>query len=286
MAVYAIGDLHGCLDELQRLLALIRFDPAADRLYFTGDLISRGPHGLDCMRLVQSLGAQAVTLLGNHEVRLLALEHGALPASEHHWHRDYLQAEDRSSLYQWVRQMPLMVQEPLSRAYMVHAGIPAHWSLAQAQALAQQTVAYLRDDAGIIGLFGMLRRGLPQRDPGPEADPLERSAFVMTALTRMRLCNREGQLIWPKQLKQQGIEPYGFPAPECAYQPWFAQRGWQAGEKVLYGHWAMAGLQLKQHSLGLDSGCVYGGQLTALRLDDPEHPIAQVCCPGYTQDEA
>ncbi|MEG3638412.1 symmetrical bis(5'-nucleosyl)-tetraphosphatase [Magnetococcus sp. PR-3] len=285
MAIYAIGDLHGCVDELKQLLDRLNFDPASDQLYFTGDLLSRGPDGLGCMRLVQSLGSRAVTTLGNHEVRLLALEHGALPTKEHHWHTDYLQAEDRDQLYRWVRQMPLMVQEPVSGAYMVHAGIPAHWSLSEAQSLADQAVAHLRDDDDVMALFGVLKRGLPLRDPGPAATKLERSAFVMTALTRMRLCKTDGALIWPKQLKKDGVEPYAFPPLGYPYQPWFKQRTWQAGEKVLYGHWAMVGLQLHHHnpgqSFGLDSGCVYGGQLTAMQLDDPSHPTIQIDCPGY-----
>nr|CRH07033.1 putative Bis(5'-nucleosyl)-tetraphosphatase (Symmetrical) [Candidatus Magnetococcus massalia] len=284
MAVYAIGDIHGCLDELDQLLETLALDPELDSVWFTGDLISRGPDGLGCFRRVMALGESATTLLGNHEVRLLALEHGALPSHEHHWHQDYLDAPDRQEIYQWVRSRKLLHFDADVGAHMVHGGIPCHWELDQARTMAARAERYLQDDDGIDALFETLKSGLPCRDPGEHGNPVARAAFTMTAMTRMRLCDPTGRLVWPKELKALGVDdPYGLPPAGMPFEAWHTAREWQRDEWVIYGHWARAGLQLNHHSSGLDSGCVYGGKLTAMQLDHPDRPLTQISCRGYAR---
>lgn len=282
MAVYAIGDVHGCLTALQKLLERIRFDPARDRLWFVGDLINRGPDSLGVVALVRGLGARAVTLMGNHEMRALALLSGA----EQPQHRAYLsyvwERGDPEELRQWLVGLPVMHwEQPLGYA-MVHAGVHPSWTLAMAWQRAGHLASFL---ASPDGLPAYVHRGPPPPSEPDTAQPGWRHWYHLMAFTSIRLCTRHGVVLWPGQAAAYGLEKsYLWPPGDSPFRPWFEL--WPRGQQgtVLYGHWAAAGLTVRPQTVGLDSGCVYGGRLTALRLDSEapvEERLFQVSCEKY-----
>ncbi|OSM02328.1 symmetrical bis(5'-nucleosyl)-tetraphosphatase [Magnetofaba australis] len=286
MAHYAIGDVHGCLPELQRLLEALNFDPAADRLWFVGDLINRGPDSLGVLRLVKGLGDAAVTVLGNHEARLLAAYYAPPESKLYQRHGDYFNADDGAELLTWIRSWPLLVEAPELGWAMTHAGLPSDWSLATARYWSRRVEDALRDAPSAEVMLSNFPRSLPQRLPEADAPPWEPLRFALIALTHIRVCNPEGTLLWPKEAAEMGLEdPYGVPPLDFPYQPWHGFRDRyqrDAGEpRIVYGHWAAAGLTVTPHTVGLDSGCVYGGALSAIRLDDPQAPITAVPSSGY-----
>ncbi|MBF0133587.1 MAG: symmetrical bis(5'-nucleosyl)-tetraphosphatase [Magnetococcales bacterium] len=280
MAVYAIGDVHGCLSELQKLLDLLAFDPIKDRLLFVGDLVNRGPDSLGCLRFVRNLGERAVAVMGNHEINVLRkIATPNIPYGEP-WLTALDQAVDREVLIDWISRLPLMHEDRETGFFVVHAGLHPLWSMEQA----------LSKAAAIHGLAGGLHRvrdfysPLKRSDFSEEQQNRLRMAWDDQAvLTRIRLTDDfDGRPVSPEEAKKMGLaDPYGRPPEGFPLQPWFQTRLWKRGEKVIYGHWAGMGLTLNAHSKGLDSGCVYGGHLTALRLDHPELPVTQVACPNH-----
>jgi bis(5'-nucleosyl)-tetraphosphatase (symmetrical) len=264
MATYAIGDVQGCFDELQALLAAIGFDPARDRLWFVGDLVNRGPKSLEVLRFVRSLGERAVAVLGNHDLHLLAQHEGVERPRADDTFADVLGAPDAAELVAWLRARPLMHAE--GDWAMVHAGILPGWSVAKALALAREVERALVS-AGYRDFLAHLYGSLPAR----WSDALEgwdRLRVIVNAMTRMRFCTPEGEI---------DLEATGTEAPP-GFRPWFELR--PAGEPVLvFGHWSSLGLRLSARHCALDSGCVWGGALTALRLED--RWVVQVPSPGY-----
>jgi len=259
MATYAIGDVQGCYDELNRLLDKIRFDPAADRLWFTGDLVNRGPRSLEVLRLVRSLGRRAVTVLGNHDLHLVAAQARGKARARDTFH-DVLEADDRDELIAWLRRRPLLHVE--DGYAMVHAGLPPHWSLRKAQAIctaASRLIAARKSD-------DFFREHMYGNAPESWRDSLrgwDRLRFVINCCTRLRVCTPAGRL----ELDYTG-PPATAPRPA---RPWFALRGRRSrGATILFGHWSSLGrVHWPEHKVyGLDTGCVWGRKLTALRLDD------------------
>lgn len=255
MATYAIGDVQGCFDELEALLELVGFSPSRDRLWFVGDLVNRGPQSVAVLRYVRSLGERAVVVLGNHDLHLLALAAGHAKRRADDTFDDVLGAPDREALLAWLRMRPLLHAE--DEYLMVHAGLLPQWSPERAQALAEEAHAPLRGpdpDAFLAPLYGSRPDAW---DDGLQG--ADRLRVIVNAMTRMRFCSAEGVM----EFRTKGeAAPPGF-------MPWFDVPGRRTrGRPVVCGHWSALGLRLTPDLLALDTGCVWGGSLTALRLED------------------
>jgi bis(5'-nucleosyl)-tetraphosphatase (symmetrical) len=257
MATYAIGDIQGCYDELRRLVDSVGFDPARDRLWFVGDLVNRGPKSLEVLRFVRSLGDRAVTVLGNHDLHLLVLAAGLGRARSDDTLDEVLAAPDRDELMHWLAGLPLVHRE--GGYLMVHAGLLPAWDEARAQSLAGEVEAELRGD-GRVSFLGRLYGSKPDHwtDTLEGADRLR---VIVNAMTRMRFCDEAGVMDFHAKGETAS-------APE-GYLPWFEVPGRAATHDVLVcGHWSALGVKLLPKVLMLDSGCVWGRSLSALRLED------------------
>ena len=270
MALYAIGDVQGCFDELRALLDVVRFDPAADTVWFTGDLVNRGPDSLATLRFVRDLGDRAVTVLGNHDLHLLAIAHGHSSLKRKDTLQSILEAPDREVLLDWLRQQPLLHHDPGLDLTLLHAGLAPQWTVATARRLAAEVEQTLRD-GDLEGYFSHMYGDTPER----WKDGLsgwKRLRFITNCLTRMRYCSDDGRLALAAK-GPPGTQPSGF-------RPWFDVPG-RASRKarIVCGHWSALGFVARDDLLALDSGCLWGGSLTAVRLDVPGGPW-QVACPG------
>jgi bis(5'-nucleosyl)-tetraphosphatase (symmetrical) len=270
---YAIGDIQGCYDELRMLMEQVRFSADRDQLYFVGDLVNRGPASLEVLRLVRSLGDNAVVVLGNHDLHLLAVAHGARRNRKSDTLDEVLAAPDRHELLKWLITRPLAHVDTHrdGRAdLMVHAGVVPQWTVDTTVTLARQVEAALRSDPA--GIFAHMYGDEPDRWNAdlPRPDKLR---FTINVLTRLRVCTADGRI----DLKWKG-EP---PPSNSPYQPWFAaeQRASRAA-RVIFGHWSALGFVQRDGVVGLDSGCVWGGALTAFDLDSDRPPVT-VACGGY-----
>jgi len=285
VAVYAIGDVHGCLLELQRLLQLLRFDPARDRLLFVGDLVNRGPNSLECLRFIRSLGTRAEVVMGNHEVNLLRQMAAVDAPPVEPWQKTLTRVSDRDTLLDWISRLPLMLQDRETGFVVVHAGVHPSWSLDEAMTRAGKV---MRQAGGLDRLETFYAPAAKRTvDPTEPPDPLRIAKDDQTVFTRIRLTAPDGRPVWPEEAKKAGLsDPYAPPPVGFSFQPWYQVRRWTSGERVVYGHWAAVGLALHPHSKGLDTGCVYGGRLTAIRLDHPDLPVTQVDCPNHSRTDA
>jgi bis(5'-nucleosyl)-tetraphosphatase (symmetrical) len=274
MAVYAIGDIQGCYEPLRRLLDKIDFDPQRDRLWCVGDLVNRGPDSLKVLRFLKGLGRACIAVLGNHDLHLLGLVAGEQPYRRDTL-EDVLSAPDRDELIHWLRFLPMLHHNRDINWCMVHAGLHPSWNLSEAKARARSVEDMLRSDVWQEFCTLIHSRLFPRSDP-PDGD-WEQTLFSAAVLTRSRCCTREGVFNWYNR----GT------GPESDDElPWFLvqPRRWARECRVVYGHWAAQGLVLDQeHVLGLDSGCVWGGSLTAARLDSHEREIIQVRCKACQQ---
>jgi bis(5'-nucleosyl)-tetraphosphatase (symmetrical) len=264
MATYAVGDLQGCLQELIGLLARFRFDPRRDRLWFVGDLVNRGPESLEVLRFVRKLGDGAIVVLGNHDLHLLAVAAGVAPAKRKDTLDDILRAPDRGRLLEWLRTRPLMHRDPRLGFTMVHAGLPPQWTLAQAAELAREVESELasrRMTALLAAMYGnepaVWDRGLRGHD---------RRRFIINCFTRLRYCDDGGRAAWNEK------GPPGTQPPP--FRPWYAVRTRRTRRsRIVFGHWSTVHLGRRQdfaraNAFPLDRGCVWGGELIALRLED------------------
>ncbi len=266
MATYAIGDIQGCFDSLQQLLAKCAFDPARDRLWLVGDLVNRGPRSLETLRFVKSLGAAALTVLGNHDLYLLMVaEGGAKARGKDDTLQAILDAPDRAELLDWLRRQPLCHVE--GDYCLVHAGLLPQWSIKKARKLAREVEAALQGEQYrefVANMWGS--------QPDRWSDDLAgwpRLRAIVNAMTRMRFCSAEGVM----EFKVKG-ELANAPA---GYMPWFDVPGRKSEKSVLVtGHWSALGFRLSDNMLALDSGCLWGGHLTAVRLEDRR--VFQVDC--------
>ena len=266
MSTYAIGDIQGCYDSLQRLLDHCAFDPASDRLWLVGDLVNRGPHSLATLRLIKSLGPAALTVLGNHDLYLLMVaEGGAKYRGKDDTIQDILDAPDCAELLAWLRQQALCHTE--GNYCLVHAGLLPEWTAARARELAREVEAALQGPdyrQFILNLWGS--------EPAGWSDELTgwpRLRVIVNAMTRMRFCTPDGIM----EFKVKGKLAH---AP-AGHIPWFDLPDRQSANSVLVtGHWSALGLKIMPNLLALDSGCLWGGHLTAVRLEDRE--VFQVDC--------
>jgi len=263
MATYAIGDIQGCHDALKRLLSAIAFDPARDRLWFTGDLVNRGPDSLGVLRTVKSLGQSALTVLGNHDLHLLALRHTQRSAKRGDTLAAVLKAPDCDELLHWLRHLPLLHIDSAQGYAMVHAGMPSEWSPHAALQHAHEVEDALR--AADFTEFLAQMYGSDPDEWDAALSGYARLRFITNSLTRMRYLTLRGGL----DLKAKG--PLG--STPASLIPWFMHPRRTAHElTVLFGHWSTLRLTREQETryrvVPLDTGAVWGGKLTALRLDD------------------
>jgi bis(5'-nucleosyl)-tetraphosphatase (symmetrical) len=265
VATYAIGDLQGCLEPLKQLLSEIGFSPARDRLWFVGDLVNRGPQSLEALRFVRSLGERAVTVLGNHDLHLITVAEGF---GRHHKSDTLdavLRAPDRNQLLSWLRARPLLHAE--GDYVMVHAGLLPAWDMPQARDLAAEVETAMRG-----AHYRELARHMYGNQPDHWEEQLaghDRLRVVINAMTRLRICTLGGRM----ELSYTG-EPGGIPP---GYLPWFEVPGRKSAPAcVVCGHWSALGLRLERNLLALDTGCLWGRQLTAVRLEDRK--LYQVAC--------
>jgi bis(5'-nucleosyl)-tetraphosphatase (symmetrical) len=271
MPIYAIGDIQGCYDELQRLLEKIRFDPSRDKLWLAGDLVNRGPKSLQVLRFVKSLGDRAVSVLGNHDLHLLALSQGNRSHSKYGTLKDILEAPDSHELIEWLRHRPMMVHHPKKGYSMVHAGLPPQWDLATAMACARELENVLRGPG--FAEFCQVMYGDQPDIWSEELDGMDRLRFITNCFTRLRYCTRDGHI---------SLDEKGPPeAQGNGVIPWFEAPGRQSKEeRIVFGHWSTLGYHQKAGICCLDSGCFWGGKLTALRLRKRKPAEAyQVSCP-------
>jgi bis(5'-nucleosyl)-tetraphosphatase (symmetrical) len=257
MSTYAIGDLQGCFLTLEALLAKIKFNPAQDRLWFVGDLVNRGAGSLECLRFVMNLGSRATVVLGNHDLHLLAIAEGVAKTKALDTLDDILHAPDRDVLLAWLRNQKLLHVE--GKFAMVHAGLLPQWSWHQSLALAGEVEIMLRGK-----YYRHFLENMYGNNPDEWRDDLAgdgRLRVILNAMTRMRAITADGRM----NLKFKS----GLAEMPKDLLPWFTVPHTRGDEiTVLAGHWSALGLHVTSNFIGLDSGCVWGRELTAMRLED------------------
>lgn len=256
MTTYAIGDIQGCFEPLQRLLEKLRFDPADDQLWFAGDLVNRGPDSLATLRFVKSLGDSAVTVLGNHDIHLLALYYGLRPMGKDPTLTQVIDAADVNELIEWLQQQPIL--HVLSEFALVHAGIHPQWSIDEATMLAGEIETKLqsvRHKDALAELYGPTTGSWQS-----VRETADRLRYALNVFTRMRFCTASADPDYRHN---------GAPGDQPGYLlPWFDIKDRAAKDTmIIFGHWASLGAFLKKNVCALDSGCVWGNALTALNLD-------------------
>ena len=263
MATWAVGDLQGCAEPFARLLDRIEFDPARDQLWLVGDLVNRGPDSVGVLRRVRALGESARVVLGNHDLHLLAVAAGGgRGLREGDTLGPLLAAPDREELLGWLQAQPLLHTDADLGWTMVHAGLAPQWSLAEATACAREVEAALRADARAF--FAEMYGDQPDTW-APDLAGTARLRFTVNCLTRLRYCTAAGRLL-PKLKGPPAAAPVGA-------LPWFTVPGRRTGGvRTVFGHWSALGLYRGDDVLGLDTGCVWGGALSAVRLDSPGLP--------------
>jgi bis(5'-nucleosyl)-tetraphosphatase (symmetrical) len=267
VARWAIGDIQGCLVEFDELLQTVRFNADRDQLWLTGDLVNRGPDSLGTLRRVHSMADNLVTVLGNHDLHLLALVYGPQrKPRKSDTLDDILTASDRDALLNWLLRQPLLHFDGAHNELLVHAGLVPQWTTLQACALAREVEQALQSDPA--ALFGAMYGDQPdQWKESLSGD--QRQRFVINVLTRLRACTATGRI----DLKQKG------PVTEITtpYMPWFeVPVRASAATRVVFGHWSALGFMQREQLLSLDTGCVWGGALTAVNLDEPQRAPVSV----------
>jgi bis(5'-nucleosyl)-tetraphosphatase (symmetrical) len=272
MAVYAIGDVQGCYPALMKLLAQIGFDSDRDRLWFTGDLVNRGPLSLEVLRFVKGLGERAECVLGNHDLHLLAVGAGAARLKKRDTLDDILQATDRNELLHWLRMRPLLHHDDDLGYTLIHAGLLPFWNFADAQRLAHEAETVLRGDK-VDEFFHHMYGDLPDHW-NENLRGVDRLRVIINAFTRLRYCDLEGNM----DLRPKG--PPGSQPPDL--MPWFQVPGRRSQEfKIIFGHWSALGLWNGNGVIGLDSGCLWGRSLSAVRLDSLPLEFFRIGCEPY-----
>lgn len=270
MAIYAIGDVQGCFDELEQLLAKIDFNKHIDQLWFAGDIINRGNQSLAVMRFIKNLGEAAITVLGNHDLHFLAVANKIDKIKNKDTFQDVLEAPDAAELIEWLRHRPLLHYDEKLSYVITHAGLPPQWDLQQAIHYAAEVEAVLRSadyHTFLLNMYGNVPLKLSST-----LNQWEKLRVITNYFTRMRYVDLEGQL----ELSYKG--PVG--GQPANYFPWFLVPGRLGNTiKILFGHWAsLKGKTDMPNVIGLDTGCCWGNCLTAFRLEDQR--IFSVDCKG------
>jgi bis(5'-nucleosyl)-tetraphosphatase (symmetrical) len=275
MGLYLIGDVQGCDDALGALLAKIGFSPSRDKLVLLGDLVNRGPASLAVLRRLVALGDAAQCLLGNHDLHALAASVGARAAHRGDTLDELLAAPDAAALLHWLRHRPLALlhdEQPAGmsgKLLMVHAGVLPQWSATQTVAYGAELAAALRADSYTDFLHSMY--GNTPAQWSDDLQGVDRLRVIVNALTRLRFCTADGEMDFASK-EGAGAAPAGF-------MPWFDVPGRKTADAtVAFGHWSTLGLRNQPGLIGLDTGCVWGGCLSAMRVDGGRRELVQVAC--------
>lgn len=269
MSIYVIGDVQGCYQPLLALLELIEFDENKDTLWFVGDLVNRGPQNLETLRFIKNLGDRAISILGNHDLHLLAIAYGhrEIHNTRDTFH-DVVDAPDFEEIITWLRHRPIMHHDETTGFTMVHAGLATQWNLTRALQCANEIQQVLRGD-----LIDSFLANMYGNQPDVWSDTLrgwDRLRFITNSFCRTRYCDANGKQDF-KFNREIGTQPKHL-------LPWFEVPGRMNSDlKIIFGHWASLGHHLQNNIYALDSGCVWGGQLTAMRLSN-EPKYFQVAC--------
>jgi bis(5'-nucleosyl)-tetraphosphatase (symmetrical) len=269
MALYAIGDVQGCNHELGALLDALQFNAERDQVWFVGDLVNRGPDSLGVLRRIRALGDSAKVVLGNHDLHLLAVASGSARIRSGDTLEQTLAAPDRDALLEWLMSKPLMHEDRSLNLCMVHAGLAPQWDLPLARRCAEEFATALRLDAD--GFFERLYGDQPDLW-GDALEGEARLRFITNCFTRLRYVDADGRLALrakgsPKKLQTKSLIPW-FDAGDARWR----------GPRIVFGHWSTLGFFNHGGITGLDTGCVWGGALTALRLDVPDAAPLHVGC--------
>jgi bis(5'-nucleosyl)-tetraphosphatase (symmetrical) len=260
LANYIVGDIQGCQDELESLLSSVGFHPDHDLLWIAGDLVARGPKSLETLRYIKSLGTSAKTVLGNHDLHLLAVELGVHPLKKKDRTAPIFQAKDRHELIEWLRHQPLLLEH--QDFVLCHAGISPHWDLSTARQAAREVEAILQSES-----WRWIIENMYSNTPAMWDDSLiglDRYRYTINSFTRMRFCTLDGELdmsckLAPSEITSQQLVP------------WFDLPNRVPFEKqILFGHWAALEGYFRKDVIGLDTGCVWGGSLTMIRWEDQQ----------------
>jgi bis(5'-nucleosyl)-tetraphosphatase (symmetrical) len=274
MATYAIGDVQGCFDELKALLTLINFNSDRDQLWFCGDLVNRGPKSLKTLRFIRSLGDNAITVLGNHDLHLLATAYDHKKPGKKDTLNAILQADDASELLNWLRHQHLLFHDKNKDVTLVHAGIHPHWSIKKARKLAREVEHILQSDNHINFYKHMYGDKPFIWDDALSGWP--RYRFITNVLTRLRYCDVDGK----PALSAKG--PPGSQSKNLF--PWYeVPKRKSRKDTIIFGHWSTlphAGITCKNNTYAIDSGCLWGGVLTAMRIDEEPYTYTRFNCPG------
>ena len=269
MSIYAIGDIQGCYDAFARLLERIAFDPGKDRLWLVGDLVNRGPKSRKVLRHVMSLGDCVTSVLGNHDLHLLAVAAGIRKLARSDTFGDVLAGKKSDELIDWLRRRPLLEFDAKRNCLLVHAGLPPAWSVRRAVKQAAKVEAVLRGDdwrAAVAAMYGNTPRQWSKT-----LDAQAKLRYTINALTRMRYCDRRGRLSFDYS-GPPGTQPKGL-------LPWFAAPGRKsAATHIYFGHWSALGIMQTPNLTALDSGCVWGRRLTAIQVRRGEPSRTRVKC--------
>ncbi|MBM4207904.1 MAG: symmetrical bis(5'-nucleosyl)-tetraphosphatase [Gammaproteobacteria bacterium] len=274
MAIYAIGDVQGCYDSLRSLLDVIRFNEHNDQLWFVGDLVNRGPKSLETLRFIKNLGNAAVCILGNHDLHLLAASCTSVAENTRKALTLILQAKDRDELIDWLRHRSLLHHD--GGYAMVHAGISPQWDLNQAINLAREVETVLQGNH-----FPLLMKAMYGNKPdrwSPQLAGMDRLRYIINSFTRMRYCDKHGRL---------DLEYNGPPGSQPKHLlPWFKTPGRKTiNSRIVFGHWSSLGYYEDGNCYAIDTGCLWGGQLTALRLTEQAERFS-VACANYKRKSA
>lgn len=282
MALYFVGDIQGCLDELLILLEQVKFDPGSDQLWLTGDLVARGPRSLDTLRFIRSLKDSAKTVLGNHDLHLIATYKGIKRVKSKDLLDDLLAAEDADELIAWLTQQPLL--RTVDNVVLSHAGISPQWTIAQAIQLAKEAEAVLKGNQCDQYLANMYHS-----EPSMWSDDLEgfaRFRYIVNSLTRMRFCFADGRLEFehkqaPDDIINNSTDNGGLIGTEKnGLTPWYdLNHTDRSAYRLVFGHWAsLMGNTGQPNVIALDTGCVWGNQMTMWRLDDGKYFTTIASC--------
>jgi bis(5'-nucleosyl)-tetraphosphatase (symmetrical) len=268
MTLYAIGDIQGCAKSFEALLRRIDFKRKRDHLWLVGDLVNRGPKSARVLRMVKKLGSAATTVLGNHDLHLLATAAGVRRAGGGDTFDDVLNARDAEELLDWLRTRPLIVRDKATKRILVHAGIPPAWKIRDAVEHAREVEELLSGPRWAKALTSMY--GNTPTAFTPDLSPKDRQRFTINALTRIRYCDKAGRLDFfysgPPGSQPSRLVPW-FDAPKRRARKWH----------IVFGHWSALGVVLRDDITALDSGCVWGWELTAAPLEPRGEPIDVAC---------
>ena len=267
MSTYAIGDIQGCYDDLQRLIEKIKFDPAQDQLWFAGDLVNRGPKSLETLRFIRSLDNAAICVLGNHDLHLLALaaDHPKFSKKKTTLHK-ILDAPDAQELIDWLRHQKIMHSDKTLNFHMAHAGIYPLWKISTAKKRAKKLEKVLQGNDYqdfILEMYGN-KPSLWRKD----LSDIDKLRFTVNSFTRMRFIHSDGRLDF-KHNGNIGSQPKKL-------IPWFAYKKRQQ-KRIVFGHWSSLSPIKNGKTYGIDSGCLWGGKLTALSLENPKQKTTIHC---------